>query len=156
MPHQPERLDVFFADLLDDEVDDVLQVLVVHGRPRPRRGVWGGDDQPVFVLIVHDREIVALPVPVRAEAVQAEDEGDFLALLQVTWIIEKVGAAGLHLDHVSLIDYQGPCALAVWTMQIRSCGADRAGQPERLFFLGTRHSRKHQDGAHGQQSNQIQ
>src|ERR1700687_4507822 len=64
VPNQPERLDVLLADLLDDEVDDVLQVLVVRRRPRPRRGVWGGDDQAVFVLVVHDREIVALPVPV--------------------------------------------------------------------------------------------
>src|SRR6266404_4378867 len=105
---QPESLYVLFADLLDDEVDDVVQVLVIGVTPHPGRRVRGGDDQPVLVLVIHDWEIVTLPVSIRAGAVKTKDEGDFLALLQIARIVEEVGAPRLHLDHVSFIDHGGP------------------------------------------------
>ena len=103
MPGQPERLDVLSADLLDDEVDDVLQVLVVGHGPDPRRGVRGCDDQAVFVYVIHQREIVTLPVSIRAGSVKAEHEGDLFSLLQVARVIKKVCAARLHLDNVPLV-----------------------------------------------------
>ena len=45
-----------------------------------------------------------LPIAVRTAAMQAQDEGDRLAFLQVARVIEKVGAARFHLGHVALID----------------------------------------------------
>src|SRR5215510_2311412 len=140
MAHQPESLDVLLADLLDDEVDDVLQVLVVGVSPHPRRRVRSGDDQTILVHIIQQREIMALPVPVRAGAVQAQNEGDLLALLQVARIIEEVGAARLHFDHVPLVDHCGARALTVGAVQIWSAGG--AGRALKLegFFLGARRS----------------
>src|SRR4030095_2798507 len=108
MPHQPERLYVLFADLLDDEVDDVLQVFVVGSRPRPGRGVRRGDHQPIFVLVVHDREVVTLPVTVRSSAVQAKHESDLLVLLKIARIVEEISAPRLHLDYVSLVYDNSP------------------------------------------------
>ena len=107
-PASQKALMFSLADLFDDEVDDVLQVFVINLGPPSYRRVWSSDDQAIFVHVIQQWEIVALPVPVRAASVQAENEGYLLALLQVAWIIEEISAARLHLDNVSLIDHRGP------------------------------------------------
>src|ERR1035438_1069337 len=81
-----------------------------------------GDNQAVLVLVIDDREIVALPVPVRACAVQTEDEGNFLIRFQIARVIEKVGAAGLHLNDGSLVDHPVGRAVLVRTAQDRCTG----------------------------------
>ena len=86
---------------------------------------------------------------------QTQNEGDFLALLQVARIVEEVGAAGLHLYYVSLVYDSGSSALAIGTVQVRNGRAGRAGEPKRLF-LGARHSRNNgYDADDGEQSDQT-
>ena len=62
--HQPEGLDVPPGPICPatTRVDDVPQVLVIGLGPHPRRRVRGGDHQTVLVLVVEEREVVALPV----------------------------------------------------------------------------------------------
>src|SRR5579864_9439768 len=50
---------------------------------------------------------------------QAQDEGDLLAALQIAGIVEKEFAAGFGLDRVTLFDHQRPRAVRVATMQRR-------------------------------------
>src|ERR1035441_3640034 len=97
-------------------------------RGRVRRG----DDQAVLVLVIHDRKIMALPIPVRACAVQTEDESNFLVRLQIARVIEKVGAAGLHLNDGSLVDYPVSGAVLVRTSQDRCAG--RAAELDGLWL----------------------
>ena len=132
-PTSQNALMFSLAELRDDEVDDVLQVLVVGLGPRSRRRVRRGDDQTVLVLVVHEREIVALPVPVRTGAVEAEDERDLLAWLQIARIVEEVGAAGLHLDHVALVDHHRRRALGVGAVEVGGGGAGGAFEAEGFF-----------------------
>src|SRR5262249_39381610 len=101
--YKPERLYIFSADLVDDRGNDVLKVHIVIGGPDSGRRIWRGDDQPILVLVVHDRKVVALPVAVGPGPVKAEDEGDLFTGLQITGIVEEVSAGGLHLDHRPLI-----------------------------------------------------
>src|SRR5262249_19070229 len=86
---EPERFDVLLSELVVHESDDVLEVLVVSGRPNGRRRIGRGNDQPVLVLVVDDREVVPLPVAVRATTVQAQHERDLFVALQIAWVIEK-------------------------------------------------------------------
>jgi hypothetical protein len=83
---EPERFDVFLSELVVHERDDVLQVLVIGGRPDARRRIRRGNDQPVLVLVVDDREIVPLPVAVRAATVQAQHERHLFAALFAGWL----------------------------------------------------------------------
>src|SRR5262245_10561567 len=119
MPHQPEGLDVLFSNLADDRSHDVLQVFVVGIRPESRRRVGRGDHEPILVYEVQDRKIVARPVAVRAEAMQAQDERDLLPRLQIARIIKEVGAAGLHLDNWSRVDDAIGSAVLIRTMEPR-------------------------------------
>src|ERR1035438_9502316 len=89
-----------------------------------------GDNQAVLVLVIHHREIVALPIPVGACTVQTEDEGNFLVRLQIARVIEKVSAAGLHLNDGSLVYHPVGSAVLVRTAQDR--GAGRATQLDGL------------------------
>src|SRR5262249_20284874 len=134
--HQPEGFDVLFPDLADDRGYDVLQVFVVSIRPESRRRVGRGDHEPVLVLVVQDWEIVALPIAVRAEAVQAQNKRDLLARLQVARIVKEVGAAGLHLDDGSWIDDTIGSAVLVRTMQPLGRNARRTGQLQWLLGAG--------------------
>ncbi len=153
---KPERLDVLLADLIDERGDDILKVGVVDIRPHVRRGVGRGDDQPVFVHVVEEREIVALPVAVRPGAVNAEDESDLLARLEVARIVEEVGAAGLHFDHGSLIDFAVRRAVRVGTVQDRRRGAGRARELDELLLGGgVSHEGRHQGDDHEQRPDQI-
>ena len=70
-----------------------------------RGGIRRGDDETIFIHVIEQRKIVALPIAVRARAVNAEDEGDFFARLQVARIIQEVGPAGLHFDYRALVDH---------------------------------------------------
>src|SRR5581483_5543646 len=155
VPDQPERPDVLPANLLDDRIDDVLQVLVVVGRPRSRRRVRCSDHKAILVHVVHDREVVPLPVPVGAEAMKTEDEGDFLALLQVARIIEEIRAAGLHLDHGAGIYHPVSGAVFVGTVQDWGRGAGCPRKFEGLLGAGINRER-HNGATHRQQSDQIE
>ena len=84
-----------------------------------RRRVRRGDHQPVLVLVVHQREIVPLPVAVRAGAVQREDERHLLARLHVARVVEEVGPPRLHLDDVAFVDDAIRRTVLVGTVQPR-------------------------------------
>src|SRR5207244_958492 len=126
--HQPERLDIFSADLFVYEPDDILQILVIGRGPDSRWSIGGGDHETVFIFIIHDREIVALPVSVRAAAVQAKNERHLLAAFQVAGIIEEEFAARLRLDRAALFDNHCTWALCLGTMQGRRGFAVYAGE----------------------------
>ena len=72
MTDQPKCSDVVSADLFVDQIDDVLQVFIVGGSPYPGRSVGRCDYEAVFVLIVQDREIVALPVSIGTGTVKTK------------------------------------------------------------------------------------
>ncbi len=115
---------------------------VVGLGPHPRRRVRRRDHQPVLVLVVDQREVVPLPVPVRAGAVEAEDERHLLARFQIARIVEEVGAPGLHLDHVALVDHHRRRALGVRAVKVGRGGAGGAFEAERLFCGGHRGDRR--------------
>ena len=128
---EPERLDVLLAELVEHEIDDVLQVLVVGCRPDARRRVRRGDDQSVLVLVVHDREVVPLPVAIRAAAVKAQHERHLFAAFQVARVVEKELAAGLRFNCGPLLDDRRPRAITVRTVERRRCFAGDTGDPYR-------------------------
>src|SRR5262245_34659399 len=61
---QPESLDIFLADLPNHKIYDVLQVLIVGLGPYLRRGGRSSNHQAVLILVINERKIVSLPVPV--------------------------------------------------------------------------------------------
>lgn len=126
MPGQPKRLDVLLAELLNDRSDDVLEILVVRRRPHASRREWRSDDEAVSVNVVQQREVVALPVSIRASAVQAEDEGDFLTWFQIAGIIQEVVATSLRLDDRPAVRHHLTGAILVGTVQD---GRLRTGSP---------------------------
>src|SRR4029453_4463023 len=132
MPNQPEPPDVLVADLVDDGVDDVLQVLVVGLGPGPRRGVRRGDDEAVLIFEIQHREIVALPVPPGAPAGQAQNERGLLVRLQVARVVEEIRATRLQLDHLAGVDDPVAAAILLGTVQD---GRRRARRPGELYEL---------------------
>ena len=77
-----------------------------------------------------------LPVGVGTAAVQAEDEGNRLALLQVARVVEKVRAPALHLDdRAGMRDGGGAAGIhAVRAAQLERVRARRAGELQRVLL----------------------
>jgi hypothetical protein len=99
MPHEPERSDVFGAEPVVDEIDDVSQVRVVVVRiPQAVDSTGCGHDEAILLLQIHEREVVPVPVAVHRSTVKAQDEGHPFAGIQVTRIIEEEAALGLLRD----------------------------------------------------------
>ena len=132
MPGKPERLDVLAPDRLDHRRDDVLEVAIVFGGPDAARRERRGDDEAVLVGVVEQWKVVALPVAVRAAAVEAQDERDLLASFQVAGIVEKVGAARLRLDDGAAAGDDVGRASLVGTMLRRRAHARSSRHCQRL------------------------
>src|SRR5437870_5114747 len=102
--------------------------------------MWGRirrrDHEAVLVLEIQEGEGVALPVSVRTGAMQAQDEGDFLARFQIAWIVEKIGAPRLHLDDRSLIDNAVACTVRLRAVHRWRRDTRCAGELERLLTAG--------------------
>jgi hypothetical protein len=146
---QPEGADVGAADLLDHVRDDVLQVLVVAGRPDPLRRERRRDHQPMLRHVVEQREVVALPVAVGAAAMEAEDERHRLAPLQVARVIEKVVASALRFDDRSAVGHDVTRTVLVGTVHHGRRQAGRAVDAQRLRRNGRGAEPETHDGAGG-------
>src|SRR6185503_7465465 len=133
MACKPECLDVLLAELFNNRSDDVLEILIVRRRPCAPRREWSCDHQPVFINVVQEREVVALPSPIGPTAVQTEDKRDFLALLQIARVVNEVGASRFLLHHRPAAYHRLVRAVLVGTVlhwRLRAC---RAREPDWLL-----------------------
>src|SRR5215469_520270 len=101
-----------------------------------RRRVWRGDYKTVLIHVVKKREIVALPITVGTGAVNAKNEGDLLAWLEIARIVKEVGATRLHLDYRTLIDHAIRRAVGRRAVQDRGLGARRTRDLDKWLLLG--------------------
>ena len=141
MSGQDKVVDVFLSDGADDEIDEVVQIFVIGFAPIANGRAGRDDDKVIFVLHVHRRKVVALPVGVGAEAVKAEKDVDLLAGPVTGRTIEKERPARLEVDRRTGLGDDGGFAIAVGTMPYGRCVAVDSKQDMRIALGGCRRNR---------------